>query len=789
MPGVTTKYSERTFHRKYENTFGPLTPEQFPPIDWANQEEIQMLFPLSKREWLKLTKKERMVAETITIKDFELWTPTKSECCFENTKLVIESGKRCAIYGVNGSGKTLLFHSIANGLIDEFPKHMSVHHMEELPITPEAEKVSVMETVLASHPMRRLLVCMEPLLEKEIVKETDPARQAKLKANLEYIKEEMVLINGYNGQDRASKMLRVLGFDGKGEASPMSSLSGGLRMRVALTSAFFINPDLLLLDEPTNHLDLPSVLWLENKLRGYSGSFLLVTHDRHILENVVTSVMQIEDKKIIRFQSGFAAFEKQREENDKAREHMIKEFMLRNKHIDSFHPMYKRMKGYRDWIERRAARKVALEGKFKFKDPKSLPCPAGMEQKDISLINIQNITFSYDVKAGLPFIFKNPVSYEIKQGTRLGVMGPNGAGKSTFLKLITNKLKPTTGDIAVNKDYTLAYFGQHSTKELNMQDSPLQFMESAFPKAKKADLSRHLEKTSISAEYQDSRMIDLSFSQRSCIIFAKLTFVPPHLLIMDEPTNFLDLNSIDSLIHAANSFTGALITVTHNRDFLKRCSKKFLSIVPGAFVEYETMKAAERGTYSFIGALERGEEVDHQTAIQENRGGGAEHTKEYLAKKAAERQAILDAEKVALAEAARLQAEEDAKLKAKEDAKAKHQASLKKDWAKEDSCWAPVAPGGKWTQCVIVRIMRDDCTVSFNGTNKMVAVKKLRQENPEGSNNPIKAAAGGDKRGGKAGGQGAGRPNGGAARGGRGGARGGRGGRGGARGGRGRGGK
>jgi len=739
-----TKFSERTFHRDFEASFGNLKAEQFPPIDWASKTELEMLFPFHKREFLKLDKKARAAvsSETVTIRNFEMWTPTKTECCFKDTSLIIESGKRCAVYGINGSGKTMLFHSLANGLIEGFPSHVSTHHMQEMSMDPEADKVSIMETVLSSHPLRRVLTCMEPHLVKLIEEEKDETRKKGMKENLTYVKAEMKSIDGYNAEVRVSTMLRVLGFDEKGEKSLMSSLSGGLRMRVALTSAFFINPDLLLLDEPTNHLDLPSVLWLENKLRGYSGSFLLVTHDRHILEKVVTSVMQIEDKQIKPFGCGFADFEKTRECNDAAREKMIAQFMVRNKNIDHFSAAYTVKKGYQDWSKRRNDRKVAMQGKFKFKTPKALKCAAGVEQSEIPLINIDNVTFSYDAEAGLPFIFKNPVSYEVKQGTRVGVMGPNGAGKSTFLKLITGKLTPTTGKITTNPDFVLAYFGQHSTKELSLDDTPIEFMVRSFPKANRGDLTSHLEKTSIVGSTQESRMSGLSFSQRSCIIFAKLTFVPPHLLIMDEPTNFLDLESVDSLIQAANSFTGALITVTHNRDFLKRCSKHFLSIVPGAFLEFDTMKDAERATYSFIGALERGEDVDHKTAIQENRGGGAEHSEEYLLKKKKERDALLKAQEKRRAAIKAAEEAEALVQKAKDEKAAKKAAGAKTDWAVGEKCWAPIS--GTWTQCTVKRIMRDDATVELpTGKNKAVPVKKLKTENPEGGKAP--ASSGGGK--------------------------------------------
>lgn len=514
-------------------------------------------------------------------------------------------------------------------------------------------------------------------------------------------------------------------------------------MRVALACSFFINPDLLLLDEPTNHLDLPSVLWLENKLRGYKGSFLLVTHDRTLLENVVTSVMLIQDLKLEDFPHTFDVFEVKKEKADQDREKKVAEFMRIYKNIDSDNPKYKLKRTYEDWLESRKERKVLLEGKFTFSSPKALPLPEGITaQADISLIKIENLRFSYNPES-LPFIFDKPISYEIKVGTRVGIMGPNGAGKSTLLKLVTEKLTPTEGTITRCPNYVTAYFGQHSTKELDLDTSALEFMKWKFPKANHGALRSHLAKTSVGDSIVDTRMKNLSFSQRSCVIFAALTFVPPHLLIMDEPTNFLDLDSVDSLIKAVNKFKGGLVVVTHNRDFLKRTVSTFLSIIPGAFLEFETMKDAERATYSFITALENGQFVDAQSAILDNRGGGALH----LEGDQAIRDARLTAqqrkaqEAAAAIEAERLRVEKEAADK--EAARLAKIAALKVDWVAGESCWAP-AKGGKYVEAEVVRCtpMGVTCKVLQTGAMVMVDAKKLREENPGVSAAPAPAQGG-----------------------------------------------
>ena len=746
----------------------------YPVIDWTKKDEIETLFPSYRREQLRMDAEGKPRSKAIEIVGFSLRNPNNTADIFVNTNLTLEANKRCAVYGVNGSGKTCLFEAFSSGAVRDFPSYMHMHHMKELERDAVKDELSVLETVLTSHEYRNALVFCETELQKLIDDPaTDPSKLDALKANLIYVSKSKANVRGNNAEKDARAMLRVLGFDEVGENAPLSSLSGGLRMRVALACAFFIDPDVLLLDEPTNHLDLPSVLWLENKLRGYKGAFLLVTHDRQLLENVVTSVLLIQDYKLINYPCDFKEFEKRKEQDDKAREKMIDQFLKRNNTLNTMSPLYKTQLEYRQWQRVRRERQILLQGKFTFSTPLPLPAPEGVSQSDISLIEVDNVRFSYDEGAGLPFIFDIPISYTVTQKTRVGIMGPNGAGKSTFLKLITGKLEPTSGKITRNPDFVVAYFGQHSTKELDLDMNAIEFMMHSFPKVREGILRNHLMKTSVGESIMESRMRNLSFSQRSCVIFAKLTFVPPHLLIMDEPTNFLDLDSVESLIGAARKFTGGLIVVTHNRDFLKRTTTQFLSIVPMAFLEFGSMKEAERATYSFISSLEQGKEVDFKKAIQENRGGGAVHTESELAERAerlnAQQKKAKDEADALAAETARL-----AELQLeKEKKRAAKLASQKVDWVADEKCWAPIK--GKF---VFVKVVRNvpgmGVTVELpNGTTAMVEAKKLKLQNPEASGSASESTnsnfgskvSAGKRGGGRGGGSGRGSSRGGRARG------------------------
>jgi ATPase subunit of ABC transporter with duplicated ATPase domains len=250
----------------------------------------------------------------------------------KDTDLILEANKRQALFGANATGKSLLFRNMNEGLIRGFPKHILIHHCKEF----ENHELSdtVLGTIVNAHPFRKVLFQCKAKLTEEIAANADNAdKLALLKENLNYVDFQLKTIGGHNTEERAIKMLRVLGFDEFGQKKLVSELSGGLRMRVALCMAFIIEPDLLLLDEPTNHLDFPSVLWLENRLRGYKSSFLVVSHDRELLNNVCTAVLLIEDLQIKYYNCGFKEFEKKKAADDKKKYEEIEKFLIKNQNV------------------------------------------------------------------------------------------------------------------------------------------------------------------------------------------------------------------------------------------------------------------------------------------------------------------------------------------------------------------------------------------------------------------------------------------------------------------------
>jgi len=594
----------------------------FEIVDWSVKEQVQQLFPFYMREKIRV-QGDKTVSNIIDIDPFTLQTPFKDQTLLKSTQLLIEPGKRSCLFGRNGTGKTLLFERIADHSIKGFPTHLKVHHLKELDHQHECE--SVFDTILHSHEYMMTLRRCEKELALRLSTETNDAKISNLKDVKQMVDMQLTSVGSATAEDNITKMLRVLGFDEFGWNRPLNDLSGGLRMRVALAMAFFADADLLLLDEPTNHLDFPSVMWLENRLRAYRGSFLLVTHDRDLLIAVTTSCLLLEEQQIKYYPCGFGEFEKRKAKEDEKRDKDAEDYIKKNRNPDPSTPTGRRVHDLKKWQDDYRARMIQMQGKFTFPPATDLaPATGEVAGQDgaISLIKLSNVRFSYDESRNLPFIFDEPINFEVTTKSRVGIMGPNGAGKSTLLKLITKKIKPTYGTHSENPNFVLAYFGQHSTAELKMDLTPMEFMQEQFPSSNSGVLRAHLAKTGVSNGVESTRMQGLSYSQRSCVIFSKLTFVCPHLLIMDEPTNFLDIDSVDSLISAANKFPGALLVVTHSRHFLRRCAKTFLSIVPGQFLGFNDMKAAEAATYTFIQELESGVKID---ASQMSAGGGARH--------------------------------------------------------------------------------------------------------------------------------------------------------------------
>ena len=672
--------------------------QRFESVDWTDLNSILTTLPGWKQELIRISSQSGNPSKRVHIEEFNLTTPYKDKILYQNTELILEPRKRHALFGHNGCGKSTLFRAMADGSLvhQGFPRHLSVLHMQEIETSPD--NGNLMETVINSHELLYTL----RLCRKHLLAEIEKKEKKEIRDNLDFVNKELEILKSDTAEERVSKMLKPLGFDDKAQKKNVNELSGGLRMRVALVCAFFQSPDLLLLDEPTNHLDFPSVLWLENRLRGYSGSFLLVTHDRQLLENVCNSVLVVEEKNIKYYRMDFQRFEKKKAIDDEKTLVEREKFLLKHRSSDPSTPLGRRVHQYREWITSYQERKVAVGDMFTFPDPSPLPGIDPDAPKDeIPLITMKDVTFKYpgtDV-----MIFSKKTNCTITAQTRMGIMGPNGAGKSTFLKLLTGRLQPTTGTVTTAEGFKLAYFGQHSAEELDLSMTPFEWMCFKYPGVKQTGkLRHHLKKAGMQGEMSDTRMNGFSGGQKARVIFAQLTYTCPHLLIMDEPTNFLDLESVDSLITACNKYPGAMLLVTHSRHMLHSCGNIYLSITPGKFSFFESITDCEKATYTFINDMEEGKSIKI-TKVQGGSGEQAqEEEEEEFSMEAIQRRRRL--QKLAHEEAEKARREAVIQAEHEKLAKLAKIGGVDRDWQVGDDCLAFYAPEQRFYKAKIRQI-------------------------------------------------------------------------------------
>lgn len=489
----------------------------------------------------------------------------------EQASAGINPGHRVGLVGRNGAGKTTLLHLITGGLdVDdgtiELPSQWRVGiTRQEAPDGPQ----SLIDTVLAAD---KELVA----LTEEAETATDPNRIAEIHTRL-HDKQ------AHSARSRAARLLAGLGFSESDQQKPCSDYSGGWRMRVALASLLFTQPDLLLLDEPTNHLDLEASLWLEDYLRRYEGTVLVVSHDRGLLNRVVDEILHLENTKLTLYQGGYDRFEQTRRmklaqlESERVKQDAQRAHI--QKFVDRFR--YKATKARQaqsrlkmlEKMEPIAAHLEEGVTNFNFPDPDPLPPP---------LYTIDNVVIGYGDK---PVLSK--LSLRLDEDDRIALLGANGNGKSTLIKLLAGRLAPMSGYHSHSKKLRVGYFAQHQTDELDTNATPVIEMGRRRPKDLDVVLRKHLGSFGFSQERADTRIGNLSGGEKARLLFALMTCEKPHILLLDEPTNHLDVQSREALIQAINSFKGAVVIVSHDPHVIELTADRLWLVADGGVSAYE----------------------------------------------------------------------------------------------------------------------------------------------------------------------------------------------------------
>jgi ATP-binding cassette subfamily F protein 3 len=479
---------------------------------------------------------------------------------------------RVGLVGRNGAGKSTLLKLIA-GMYEtdegriEAPSGTRIGYLAQEAPGGEA---TPFEAVLAAATERA-----ELLAEAEHV--DDPHRIAE-------IHERLNAIDAHGAPARASRILAGLGFTEEAQHRPLSSFSGGWRMRVALAALLFSEPDLLLLDEPSNHLDLEAALWLESFLKSYRRSLIVVSHERDLLNNVVDYILHLERGRLTLYPGNYDAFARLRHERRAQAEATRAQQEARAKKLKAYVDRWR----YKAHTARQAqSRLKALDRMqpieavvedtsiaFDFPSPKELRPP---------LIVLEDASVGY--VPGKPILSR--LNLRIDPDARLALVGRNGNGKTTLARLLAGQLKPMTGTIAASSKLQVGYFAQHQIEELVPDETPFQHMERLLPGAKPGDVRAQLGRFGFSGDKANLAVRQLSGGERARLSLALITRDAPHILILDEPTNHLDVDARDALVKALTQFGGAVVVVSHDRHLLGLIADRLVLVDNGTAKEFD----------------------------------------------------------------------------------------------------------------------------------------------------------------------------------------------------------
>ncbi len=487
---------------------------------------------------------------------------------FEDVSLSIPAASKLGLTGANGCGKSSLLKLILGELQPDegdfylTPGWVVAHVAQE----SEASERSALDIVMdGDHELRAL---QQRLARAEASGDGNEISACHVRL------EE---IDGYQAPSRAAKLLTGLSFSDADMQRPLSDFSGGWRMRIHLASALMCRSDLLLLDEPTNHLDLDAVIWLEQWLKRYAGTLIMISHDRDFLDAVVTSIAHVEQQHIRLYKGNYSAFERLRAERLAQQQSNYVKQQKTIKHMQSFVDRFKAKatKAKQAQSRVKALERMALIAPahvdspfhFAFKKPDALP---GF------LMRIDDVSAGYD-----DITILNKVSLTLLPGERIGLLGLNGAGKSTLIKLIAGEIQPQTGLIERAKDLKVGYFAQHQLEQLDPQASAFLHMQRLDERASEKELRSYLGGFNFQGDKVLEPVAPFSGGEKARLVLALLIWQKPNLLLLDEPTNHLDLEMRLALNNAIQAFEGTVILVSHDRHLLRTVCDDLLLVDRG----------------------------------------------------------------------------------------------------------------------------------------------------------------------------------------------------------------
>ncbi|CAI5451952.1 unnamed protein product [Caenorhabditis angaria] len=531
----------------------------------------------------------------IKIENFDI--AAQGKLLFDKADLTIVYGRRYGLVGPNGMGKTTLLKHIAARKL-AIPSHIDLLYCEQ---EIQVDSTSAIDTVVKSDKKRLALIDEEAKLTAQL-EEGDTGVTERLKE----VGDELRDIGADAAEPKARRILAGLGFSKEMQEKPCTDFSGGWRMRISLARALFLEPTLLMLDEPTNHLDLNAVIWLDNYLQTWKKTLLIVSHDQGFLDSVCSDILHLDNKKLYEYRGNYTLFKKMYVQ--KLQVH-IKAFDQQQKQLKAMKKEGKSSKQAEEQMKTQIANK-AKKGAGKQKttasamgDENDGP-PAELLQKikeyqvkfvfpetsklSPPVLGLHSVTFGY----GNDILFDN-IDFGVDMDSRIAIVGPNGVGKSTLLKLLIGKIEPNKGELRKHRSLRIGWFDQHSNEALNGEQTPVEFLCVKF-NIDYQEARKQLGTTGLAAHAHTVKIKDLSGGQKSRVALCDLALGSPDIIILDEPTNNLDIESIDALAQAIEEFDGGVLMVTHDERLVRatNCSlwiveNKTVAEIDGDFDDYK----------------------------------------------------------------------------------------------------------------------------------------------------------------------------------------------------------
>jgi len=497
----------------------------------------------------------------------------------EGADVSLNPGDRIGLIGANGSGKSSLFALLRGelhadqGEVD-FPARWRVAYVAQE--TPALERTALDYAIDGDTTLRKIEAGLAAAETAD-----DGHRIGELHA-------AMGDADAYTVRSRAEQLLHGLGFSHEQMGEPVASFSGGWRMRLNLAQALMCPSDLLLLDEPTNHLDLDAILWLEEWLKRYAGTLLIVSHDRDFLDGVVDVVAHIDNKKLRRYSGNYSSFERQRAAAVVLAGAQFQKQERERAHLESFIERFRakatkakqaqsRMKMLAK-MEELAPLHVSAPFSFEFREPLRAPDP---------LLVLEDADAGYKMQGEPDRIVVRGINFSLQSGQRYGLLGINGAGKSTLIKTIAGELAPLAGKAIFNKGLAVGYFAQHQIEMLRHDESPLWHLSRITTNVREQELRNYLGSFNFPGDMATTSIETFSGGEKARLALALIVWQRPNLLLLDEPTNHLDLETREALTVALAQFEGTLVLVSHDRHLLRATTDQFLIIAEGRLAPFD----------------------------------------------------------------------------------------------------------------------------------------------------------------------------------------------------------